>query len=208
MGMTEKGVGMRAKRALVAIIWVVLLAALAAPRAEEEQEKKEIKPVLLVMDVQNKWMPMMAEEDRTSAPAKINEAIALFREYGHPVIRVYHSEPEHGPEPDTEEFEFPDSIAVTDGDLKLVKAHPSAFAKTEMEEVLLDGGHNTVFLCGLSAAGCVLATYFGAMEREFTVLMVQEALLSHNATYTDMVEDICYSLSLKELREVLEDPYF
>jgi nicotinamidase-related amidase len=199
---------MKRKALLLLLMLGMILSAWAYVCAEEEQERKEIKPVLLVVDVQNMWMPMMAAEDRASAPGKINEAIALFREYGQPVIRVYHSDPKRGPEPGTEAFEFPDSIAVTDGDPMVVKAHPSSFMKTDLEQILLDGGRNTVFLCGLSAVGCVLATYFGAMEREFTVLMVEDALLSHKAEYTDMVESICYSLSLEDLREVLEDPHF
>ncbi|MGD9140209.1 MAG: isochorismatase family cysteine hydrolase [bacterium] len=199
---------MKAKRVSVALMLAVLLAAHIPVGAEGEQERKEIKPVLLVVDVQNQWMPMMAQEDRASAPGKINEAIALFREYGQPVIRVYHSDPKLGPEPDTDAFDFPDSIAVLESDPKVVKAHPSSFMKTDLEKMLRDGERNVVILCGLSAVGCVLATYFGAMEREFTVLMVKEALLSHNAEYTDMVENICYSMSLEDLEEMLEDPYF
>ena len=124
------------------------------------------------------------------------------------MIRVYHSDPKRGPEPGTEAFEFPDSIAVLDSDAKVVKAHPSSFQDTGLEQMLTDGERNVVILCGLSAVGCVLATYFGAMERDFTVLMVKEALLSHNAEYTDMVENICYSMSLEDLKEMLEDPYF
>ena len=199
---------MKVKRLSIALVLTALLMAWIPVGAEEEQERKEIKPVLLVVDVQNQWMPMMAKEDRATAPEKINEAIALFREYGQPVIRVYHSDPKRGPEPGTEAFEFPDSIAVLDSDAKVVKAHPSSFQDTGLEKTLREGERNVVILCGLSAVGCVLATYFGAMERDFTVLMVKEALLSHNAEYTDMVENICYSMSLEDLKEMLEDPYF
>ena len=186
------------------MILLPVLAMWTPPGVAQEQEMPEIKPVLLVMDVQNTWLPRMAEEDRNSAPQRINDVIALFRELGHPVIRVYHSHPERGPEPDTEPFEFLDSIAVTDDDLRIVKAQPSAFTETELEQVLAERDRNTVFLCGLSATGCVLATYFGALERDFMVLMVQEALLSHNASYTDVIEDICYSMTIEKLRETLE----
>lgn len=193
---------------ILVLVCALLLTTWAHPRAEEERERMEIKPALLVIDIQNEWMPMMAEEDRASAPEKINEVIALFREYGHPVIRVYHTDPERGPEPGTEPFEFPDSFAVTDDDRKVVKNHPSSFTKTDLEEILRDGDRNVVFLCGLSATGCVLATYFGALDREFIPMMVDGALLSHNAEYTKMIMDICYSVTLEEVREALEDPYF
>jgi len=173
----------------------------------EEREKIELKPVLLVMDVQNKWMPLMADEDKSAAPQKINELIALFREFGHPVIRIYHSDPKRGPEPGTEAYKFPTSIDVTDDDPKIVKAHASAFTKTDLEQIMREGGQNVVFLCGLSATGCVLATYFGAMDREFTAVMVEGTLLSGNAAYTKVIEDICASMTIEEVRETLENPF-
>ena len=120
---------------------------------------------------------------------------------------MYHSDLKRGPEPNTEPFEFPASIATTDDDQKIVKNYASAFTKTNLEQILRENGYNTVFLCGLSATGCVLATYFGAMEREFIVLMVEGALLSHDASYTKMIEDICYSMTIDEVKETLEDPF-
>lgn len=185
----------------------LLLAMWTLPVAGEERERLELRPVLVVVDVQNIWMPRMANEDKKTAPQKINELIALFREFGHPIIRIYHSDPERGPEPHTEPFEFPDSIAVTDDDLEVVKSHPSAFTKTDLERILRESGRNTLFLCGLSATGCVLATYFGAKDREFMVVVVRGALLSHDASYTKVVEDICSSMTVEEVRETLEDPF-
>jgi nicotinamidase-related amidase len=88
-----------------------------------------------------------------------------------------------------------------------VKAFPSAFTKTELEQMLHEEDRNTVFLCGLSATGCVLATYFGAMEREFRVLMVEDALLSGDASYTDVIEEITYSVTMEEMRDILENPF-
>ena len=196
---------MRVKTVMLIAASTVVLLMWALPGAVEEQQREEHKPVLVVMDVQNIWIPMMSEEDRESAPQKINESIALFREFGYPIIRVYHSDLERGPEPNTEPFEFPASIATTDDDQKIVKNYASAFTKTNLEQILRENGYDTGFLCGLSATGCVLATYFGAMEREFTVLMVVGALLSHDASYTKMIEDICYSMTIEKLRETLEN---
>jgi len=194
-------------RKIVPILACVLLAAVwACTGAAEEEGKKELKPALLVIDVQNVWMPRMAEKDRQVAPEKINEAIALFREFQCPVIRVYHTSPTHGPEPGTEPFEFDASILVSDDDPKVVKNYPSAFAKTNLDEILRDSERNTLFLCGLSATGCALATYFGAMERDYTVFMIEDALLSGNADHTDVIEQICYSATVEDARKILDDP--
>ena len=198
---------MRTKIGLLVLATFLFLTMWTPPGAGEDREKLELKPVLVVMDVQNVWMPDMAEEDRGSAPQKINELIALFREFGHPVIRVYHSDPTRGPEPNTEPFEFPASIAVTDDDPEVVKSHASAFTKTDLERILQEEGRNIVFICGLSATGCALATYYGAMDREFMAVMVEGTLLSHNASYTKVIEDICASMTIEEVRETLENPF-
>jgi nicotinamidase-related amidase len=194
----------QAKTALTAVLLSVLLGMWPAAATGESEGAPEVKPVLLVVDVQNIWLPQMADEDRSSAPQRINEAIALFREFGQPVMRVYHSDSERGPEPDTEAFEFSDSIAVTDDDLMIIKAHASAFKETELEQALTKSGRNVVFLCGLSATGCVLATYYGALERDFMVFMIEDALLSRDASHTDVIEEICYSMTIEELREDFE----
>lgn len=199
---------MKARRLMLLAACALLVVTWTAARAEEEDERTEIRPALLVIDIQNKYMPMMAEEDRATAPDSINAAIELFRAYGHPIIRVYHTDPRHGPEPGTEPFEFPDSIAVTDADIRVIKNHPSSFAKTDLEKILREADRNVVFLSGLSATGCVLATYFGGMEREFYCFMVGNALLSGNAEHTAMIQDICYTVSLADLKDVMEDPYF
>jgi nicotinamidase-related amidase len=178
------------------------------PAAGQEEERREVKPVLLVMDVQNIWMPMMAEADREAALPRINEAIALFREYGHPVIRVYHSDPERGPEPGSEDFAFVDSVGITEEDRQLVKHRSSAFAETELQRILEEDGRNVVFLCGLSATGCALATYFGGWDHDFQAVMIKDTLLSPNPEHTNAVEEMCATMTLVELRELLEDPYF
>lgn len=194
---------MNAKKiTLIVVAAVMMMCALVV--SEEEPEKVKIRPVLLVIDAQNAWWSRMDAEDLKYAPPKINAAIALFRELGHPVIGVYHTDSKHGPEPGTDAFEFDKSIAITDDDRRIVKNYPSSFVKTALEKVLRESDCNVVFLCGLSATGCVLATYFGAQEREITPVMVKGALISPNAKHTRMIEDICQSLSIEETKKILE----
>ena len=51
----------------------------------------------------------------------------------------------------------------------------------------------------------MLATYFGATDRDFPAIMAIDALLSHNAEYTKVIEDICYSMTIEEIRETLNE---
>jgi nicotinamidase-related amidase len=192
-------------RRLVVLSLVVLLvwSALVASAAEKAASPK-MKPALVVMDLQNAYLPYMDEKDKKVGMDMINHVIALFRDNGFPIIRVYHTEPGEGPAPGTEAFEFPKTVAIRDDDPKIVKNYGSAFKKTDLDKVLRDKGVNTVFLVGLSAVGCVLATYHGADDLDYNVFMVKHALISHDATLTKSVYDICSTISYGPLKLLLE----
>jgi nicotinamidase-related amidase len=170
----------------------------------EEKEVKQMKPALIVIDIQNRYLPMMAQDEKDLALRLINGAIWLFRQHDLPVIRVYHSDPQFGPKPGDEDFEFPESVIINENDPKVIKNFPSAFQKTELDNMLRKKEINTVFLCGLSAVGCVLATYYGAMERDYDVFMVKNGIMSHNSEYTGFVREITEAVSWKTLQFMLE----
>ncbi len=87
---------------------------------------------------------------------------------------------------------------------KIIKNYPSAFKKTELDKLLKAKGCNTLFLCGLSAVGCVLATYHGAMDLDYDVFMLKDALISHDAALTKSVQEICKTIDYYALKLVLE----
>ncbi len=167
--------------------------------------KVVIKPALLVIDIQNAYLPLMSEQDRKFSLEMINYAIGLFRESGFPVIRIYHTDLKAGPEPGSEGFEFPKTAAVRSDDLMIIKNYPNAFMKTGLDKMLRDKGINTLFICGLSATGCALATFFGAWDHEYEVFMIKDALLSHDAALTKAVQEICDTVNLSALKLLLEN---
>jgi nicotinamidase-related amidase len=187
---------------LISLVFVsVLFAQTDMPR---KPMKRDMKPALIVIDIQDRYLPMMAEEEKDMALKMINGAIWLFRQHDLPVIRVYHSDPQFGASPGEEGFEFPTSVIIKDDDPKVIKNYPSSFTKTDLDKILEDKNVNTVFLCGLSAVGCVLATYYGAMDRGFEVFMVKNAIMSHKVEYTDVVKEITETVSFKTLQFMLE----
>jgi len=192
------------RTSLVLSLVVLLLATAALASAADKPAPPRMKPALLVMDVQNAWLPYMDEQDKKVGLEQINYIIELFRANGFPVIRVYHTDPGEGPAPGTEAFEFPKTVAVRGDDPKIVKNYPSAFKKTALDKMLRDQGVNTVFLVGLSAVGCVLATYHGGADLDYNVFMVKHALISHDATLTKSVYDICSTISYGPLKLLLE----
>jgi nicotinamidase-related amidase len=183
---------------LISLAWLVAGdTAKAAPA--------RIKPALLVIDIQNAFLPYMDEKDKKMAMEMINYFISLFRANGFPVIRVYHTDLKSGPKADSEPFEFPKTVAVLPEDAKIVKNYPSAFKKTELDKLLKAKGCNTLFLCGLSAVGCVLATYHGAMDLDYDMFMLKDALISHDAALTKAVQEICKTTDYYSLKLLLEN---
>ena len=79
----------------------------------------------------------------------------------------------------------------------------SGFQNTDLEQLLRDKGCNTVFLCGLSATACVLATYFGAIERDYKAFMIKGALLSGREEHTDIIEDITDAVGWQTLETLI-----
>lgn len=164
----------------------------------------KLKPALLVIDIQNEFLAQVPEREKAVGLWMINATIGLFRERGFPIVRIYHTDPERGPAPGTEPFEFPATVAVRPDDPQVVKNYPGAFRKTELEKLLHDLGCNTLFVTGLSAVMCVLATYHAAKDRGFHTFMVKDAIMSHNPTYTDYVAQISDTVGYAALQLMLD----
>ncbi len=188
---------------LIVFLLVVSFFWLSAADAAKAAPAK-IKPALLVIDIQNAYLPFMDEKDKKMGMEVINYFIALFRDNSFPVIRVYHTDLKRGPKPGSEEFEFPKTVAILPDDAQIIKNYPSAFKKTELDKMLKAKGCNTLFLCGLSAVGCVLATYHGAMDLDYDVFMLKDALISHDASLTKAVQEICKTTDYYSLKLLLE----
>ncbi len=171
---------------------------------KKESVKRNIKPALLIIDIQNHYLKAIAPRDKEMAIFFINLLIGLFRKHDFPIIRIYHTEKESGPLPGTEEFEYPASVPVTSADTQIIKTYSDGFNKTNLNEVLTKNGSNTLFLCGLSAVGCVLATRTGAFNHDYDAFIVKDAIMSHNSEYTKNVEAMFNAISYDAVKLILE----
>jgi hypothetical protein len=52
--------------------------------------------------------------------------------------------------------------------------------------------------------GCVLANYFGGLDRDYKVFMIKEGIMSHNSGYAAVIKDICEAVSFETLIFMLE----
>ncbi len=192
---------------LIVMLFVLLHTMSGSSFAQEQKDQgtKQIKPALLVIDIQNAYLQMVPERDKEVALYYINSLIELFRKEGYPVIRVYHHSMESGPHPGDKMFEFPEGVSIIPEDAKVIKTYPDAFNKTELDNVLKEKGSNTLFLCGLSAVGCVLATWNGATNHDYKAFMIKDALMSHNSDYTNNVEDMFDAVGYDVVQMILEN---
>ncbi len=172
---------------------------------DQKEQKTPMKPALIVIDIQNAFLPSIPEKDRESAMNNINFYIQLFRSKGFPVLRVYHQSEEYGVLPGTDPFEFPASVLIKPEDPRVIKTYPDGFNKTDLDKVIREQGSNTLFLCGLSAVGCVLATWIGAQNNDYTAFFLKDAIMSHNSEYTDNIEVMFDAVSYDVVKLILDN---
>jgi nicotinamidase-related amidase len=179
------------KKLFLFTIFTLSLGQLVIFSQDKESKKPEpVKPALVIIDIQNQFLPSIPERDKKTALHYINSYISLFRKKNLPIIRVYHTDPGWGPHPDSSGFQFPEEIQVLQDDPMVVKNYPSGFKKTDLHKILQEKKCNTLLLCGLSAVGCVISTYFGAKDLDYKTFMLKDAIMSHNSAYTDYIEEI------------------
>ncbi len=147
-----------------------------------------MKPALLVIDTQKVYLPMMDPRGQETVLYLIKTTIDVFRKFKFPVVNIYHSDLRHGPHPGDATFEFPDDFGVLPEDTRVIKNYGNGFKKTDLDEKLKALGCDTLFICGLSAVGCALATYFGAGDNDYTAFLLKGMLLSDNADNTRVIE--------------------
>ena len=172
---------------------------------EHSKHKNDIKPALLIIDVQNRYLPSIPQRDKEIGFFFINLLIELFRKHDLPVIQIYHTNNENGPRPDTEEFEYPEAIKVRTEDPRIIKTYSDSFNKTNLNEVLKAKGINTLFLSGQSAVGCVMATRTGAQNHDYKVFMVKDSIMCHNSDYTKNVEAMFDAISFDAVKLIVEN---
>lgn len=191
----------------VAIIMMILFTVIFGKTFSQDQQKQtkdQIKPALVIIDIQNVYLRMVPEREKEVGLYYINGLIELFRSNGYPIIRIYHHDIQSGPEPGSEEFEFPTTVLINENDAKVIKTYGDGFNKTDLDKILKEKGCNTLFLCGLSSVGCVLATWIGAQNHDYRAFMVKDAIMSHNSDYTNQIEDMFDAIGYGVVKLIVE----
>ena len=138
-----------------------------------------------------------------SAIAYINAAINLFREKNLPIAVIQHKSEEQGLVPGKSGFDVHDSVKLKPQDIQIVKTYGNSFTKTGLAEELRKLGVDTVIVTGFCAEYCVLSTYRGAQDFDFTPIMLKGSLASENAEHIRFVEEITETISYGALKTLL-----
>jgi nicotinamidase-related amidase len=169
-------------------LFLLLLVSFSSPAQVKKSEP--IRPALIIIDVQNAFLPMVEEREKSTAAYMINLYIDMFQKRGLPIICIYHMSEEYGVLPGTPGFEYGEAFALPEELTKVTKTYANAFTKTDLDKILKEKEVNTLFLCGLSSVGCVLATWFGAKDYDYKAFLLKSSLMSHDSQYTRQIETI------------------
>jgi nicotinamidase-related amidase len=164
-----------------------------------------MKPALLIIDIQNEFFHLnqACSDSLKSAIECINAAVDLFRKKNLPIVVIQHKSEGQGLVPGKSGFDVPESVKVGPQDLRVVKTYGNSFTKTELAEKLRELGVDTVIVTGFCAEFCVLSTYRGAQDFDFTSIILKGSLASDNAEHIRFVEEISETISYGALKALL-----
>jgi len=164
-----------------------------------------MKPALLVIDVQNEFFNInqACSDSLKAAIQYINAAIGLFRKKNLPIIIIQHKSEEENLVPGKPGFDVPESVKIEPEDTRIIKTYGNSFTKTGLAEKLKEWGVDTVILTGFCAEFCVLSTYKGAQDYDFTPIILRGSLASDNAEHIRFVEEISETITFGALKALL-----
>ena len=164
-----------------------------------------MRPGLLVIDLQKEFFDLSqtCSDSLKSAIEYINEAIPLFRKKKLPIIVIQHMNEKGGLVPGNPGFDVHESVKLEQQDLRIVKTYGNAFTKTGLSKKLRELEVDTILITGFCAEECVLSTYIGAQDNDFTPIIMRSAIASDNPNRIKFVEEISNIISIGALRKLL-----
>lgn len=160
---------------------------------------------LIILDAQNDFFgtdnPNLAAFK--AAAAVINEAIALWREEGWPLVFVQHTSERlpAGSQP----WAISERVDCRPIDVRMNKTTQNAFWNTGLDSQLRAQRIGEVVVAGFVAERCVLSTLRGAAERGYDAALLAGGIAGFDDRYTQFVLDISPVVTLERLRKKTTD---
>lgn len=89
-------------------------------------------------------------------------------------------------------------------DIIIKKRRFSAFFRTDLDLTLRRLGYDTVWLCGMTAQICVLATAPDGLQHDLKVVLLRDGILSHKTEVHSRLMDIYKNTVLSPLLRVVK----
>ena len=115
----------------------------------------------------------------------VNSAIEVFRKKNMPVIFIQHNNKilPTG----SEVWEIDKRLDVQPEDLIIQKKHGNAFLNTDLKEKLIQQNIEYLVFCGMTSHGCVKHSCLGALENEFSVVLLKNGHSCWNKNAEELV---------------------
>ncbi len=169
----------------------------------EFKDISERKLALVLVDIQRKFIAQ-TEGLKRSVEARldnINAALDLFRSTGNPVIFVFYEGEMHGPPVDIDDPDgLVDGLTMVSTDHVVRKTGMNSFKDSKLEELIKGLGCDGAIIAGLVAQYCVIATYYGAFDRDICPYMLMGGIAATDEVNVEHVEAICKTVTLDDIR--------
>jgi len=139
--------------------------------------------VLIIIDAQNEYADGLLKTENVASTRKaIATLLEKYRGVDGSIVHVVHQAPDGAPvfTPGTELAEEFSELAPKEGEKLITKLHPGSFTGTDLQEYLVSTGKSKVVLTGYMAHVCVSTTARQAAEKEWTVILVEDAIGDRN----------------------------
>lgn len=163
-----------------------------------------MKPALMIIDMQKEYYTGPAKDSMNSASEYINEVLGYFRKKGLPIIWVQDIDKGSGVVPDTEGFELIELLKKEKNEITIFKEYGNSFNKTDCGAILKKEEVDLIFLTGYCAENCVLSTYRGAQDLDYTPVIVKNGIASGDKANLLFVEKISDTVPYNIIRMMLE----
>jgi len=141
----------------------------------QTKKTKPTRTALLVIDVQRglfeRATPIYHPEE---VLANINILVGRAHQAGVPVIYVQHAN-ENTLVRDSNRWQLHPAIQPLEEERILHKRHPNAFEETPLDQELRARGVQQLIITGMLTHGCVRATYIGAHQLGYEVVLVEDS---------------------------------
>lgn len=163
-----------------------------------------MKPALMIIDMQKAYFEDTSKPSMVRAADYINEVLGYFRTKKLPVVWVQDIDEEGGVVPGTEGFEIIELLQRQDEELLIYKKYGNSFNKTELNQRLQELGCDVLIMSGYCAEHCVLSTYRGALDLEYTPVLLRHGVASGSPENLAFVEKLSELATYKVVKMLVE----